>query len=74
MTKCEIAETAIAVYEVAVFSAVGHNDKITATRIEVLGVDALDACSKAARDRTVNQVTRDYYAKEAAWFRAQHGA
>jgi hypothetical protein len=71
MTKYERADAAIKAYEAMVFAAVGHNDEATTTRILVLEVDALDACEQAARDRSVNQVTRNYYAREAAWFRAQ---
>jgi hypothetical protein len=71
MTKYERADLAVKAYETAVFSAVGHNDEATTTRLTVLEFDALDACTEAARDRTVNQTTRDYYAREAAWFRAQ---
>ena len=71
MTKYERADKAIKAYEACVFTAVGFMNEKTETRILVLEVDALDACEQAARDRSVNQCTRDYYAKEAAWFRAQ---
>lgn len=71
MTKYARADKALAAYELALFAAVGHNDELTASRLAVLEYDAADACNAAAHDRTVNQVTRDFYARESSWFKAQ---
>jgi hypothetical protein len=73
MTTYERADAAIKSYEAVIFAAVGHNSEAVETHILVLEIDALDACEHAARDGSLNQVTRDYYAREAAWFRKQQG-
>jgi hypothetical protein len=73
MTKYEVADKAIQAYEAVVFAAVGRSNEQIETHIIVLGLDAMEACEMAARDRSVPQWSRDHYANECAWFRAQHG-
>lgn len=73
-TKYELADQAIAAYEAEVLAAIGRNSPALTSRIELREAEALLACEEAGRDRTVNQVTRDHYRKEAAWFLAQVAA
>jgi hypothetical protein len=60
MTKYQAADQAVQAYDSYVFSSVGR--PFDSDRANLLAFYAVEACAAAARDRTVNQVTRDYYA------------
>lgn len=68
MTKYQAADQSIAAYDAFIFSAVGR--PFDANKADTLAAVAVVDCDEAARDRTVNQVTRDYYRSMATEFRA----
>lgn len=68
MTKYHAADQSIANYDAFIFSSVGR--AFDANKADALAAIAVVDCDEAARDRTVNQVTRDHYRKQAAEFRA----
>lgn len=70
-TKYALADAAIAAYETALFAAVGRMNESTENRLALLEFYAIEACTAAARDRSVNQFTRNHYANELAWFKRQ---
>jgi hypothetical protein len=72
-TKYENADRAIAAYDAFVFAAVGRTVENFADRADCLALIAALECDVAARDRTVNQFTRDFY-REQARFMRQIGA
>lgn len=69
MTKYEQADRSIAAYDAALFDAVGRSGQ--SGRLNLLAAAAQLDCTVAARDRSVNQATRDYYRDRAAFFRTQ---
>lgn len=66
-TKYQAADTSIAAYDAYVFASVGRS--FDANKADTLAAVAVVDCEVAARDRSVNQVTRAYYAERAAEFR-----
>lgn len=68
MTKYQAADRSIASYDAFIFSAVGR--PFDANKADTLAAIAAVDCEEAARDRTVNQFTRDQYRNQAVEFRA----
>jgi hypothetical protein len=68
MTKYQAADRAIAAYDAFIFASVGR--AFDADKADTLAAVAVAECEAAARDRTVNQCTRDLYRAQAAEFRA----
>jgi len=68
MTKYQSADQSIGAYDAFIFSSVGR--PFDANKADTLAAIAAVDCDEAARDRTVNQFTRDYYRAQAAEFRA----
>jgi hypothetical protein len=58
--KGAAADQAIQAYDAFLFSSFGR--QFDAGKADALAFDALTACAEAARDRSVNQFTRDTYA------------
>jgi len=68
MIKHQAADKAIAAYDAFVFASVGR--QFDAHKADTLAAAAALECSTAARDRTVNQFTRDHYRELAVQFNA----
>lgn len=59
MSKYQAADQAVKAYDAFIFSSVGF--AFDADRADLLAINAAEACAQAARDRSVNQFTRDHY-------------
>lgn len=68
MTKYQEADRSIAAYDAFIFAAVGRS--FDANKADLLASTAMLDCEDAARDRSVNQATRDYYREMRDEFRA----
>ena len=68
MTKYAAADQSIAAYDAFIFSSVGRS--FDANKADALAAVAMVDCEEAARDRSVNQVTRNAYKAHAEEFRA----
>ena len=66
------AESSIQAYDAYVFAAVGRS--FDANKADLLAASAVHSCEVASRDRSGNQVTRDYYRSQAVLFRNILGA
>lgn len=65
-TTYQSADRAILAYDSYVFSSVGRS--FAADKADLLAANAAIACEVAARDRRVNQFTRNFYRARAAEF------
>ena len=68
MNTYTAADKSIAAYDAYVFASVGRS--FDANKADTLAAVAVVDCEVAARDRKVNQATRDFYRAQAALFRA----
>lgn len=68
MTTYQNADRSIARYDAYVFASVGRS--FDAGKADTLAAVAFVDCEVAARDRSVNQFTRNAYALLAAQFKA----
>lgn len=60
------ADQAIAAYDYFIRTSAGR--PFDSAHADLLAMDAAEACDVAARDRTVNQATRDIYRAKAVEF------
>lgn len=68
MNKTQAADRSIAAYDAFVFASVGR--QFDANKADALAAVAVVDCEVAARDRSINQTTRNIYAALRDEFRA----